>query len=165
MRWPGPYGSLFVTAMMLGRVLVVSAPKPSFLPRIADQLLRIAQRDSLFSRKSFRALPNQHHVRAFLEDRASHQNGILHPLQRGSRASTQRRAVHHNGVALHAAVPVGRSFLEVAMLSRRSKPQAWYWKTTLFSMRATARTWSWMAAGSAVAGVRTARRCVGGGRV
>ena len=92
--------------MMLGRVLVVSAPKPSFLPRIADQLLRIAQRDSLFSRKSFRALPNQHHVRAFLEDRASHQNGILHPLQRGSRASTQRRAVHHNGVALHAAVPV-----------------------------------------------------------
>src|SRR5215471_15383345 len=95
-----------MSAMMLGRVLVVSAFQPGFLLRFADQVLWVAQCNPLFTSKTLRAFSDEHHVRAFLQDGSGYTNGILHPLERRSRAGMKSSAVHHDGVAFHTSVQI-----------------------------------------------------------
>src|SRR6266404_3183402 len=98
--------SLLVPAMMLGGMFVRLALHPGFLLGFADQFLRLAKLDSVLFGETLGAFRDQHHVRTTLENLASELNRVFDALQRGRRAGAERRAVHDDGVALHAAVEI-----------------------------------------------------------
>jgi hypothetical protein len=102
----GPNCALLMSTMMFGSVFVCLTFAPSFALGFANQIFWIAQDDSVFRGKTFRAFRGQHHVRAIFEDSSRNTDRILHPLKSRSRAGPKRCPVHDDGVALHASVEV-----------------------------------------------------------
>ena len=102
----GADGSLLVAAMMLGGVFVGLAFHPGFPLGFADEFLRLAKLDALFFCKSFRAVGDEHHVRAVFQDSARELNGILDAVQISRRAGAKRGPVHHDGVTFDVPVQI-----------------------------------------------------------
>src|SRR5262249_45195039 len=99
-------GSLFVSAMMLCSVLILTASKISLPLRFANQLFWLAERYAIFFCKFFRAICNEHHVSAMFIDGSCCANRILNALQTRRGAGAKRRAIHHDGVAFDLAFGV-----------------------------------------------------------
>src|SRR5216683_976627 len=102
----GPDGSLLVTTVMRGGVLVRFALVPGFALGFADQIFRLAELDAPFFGEAFGAFSDEHHVRAVFENFPGHLNRVLDALQARRSAGAKRRAVHDDGVALDASVEI-----------------------------------------------------------
>ena len=96
--------SLFVAAMIFSGVGVLAAAQPGFALGGGDEVLGIAERDTVGGGEMFGAFGDEHHVRAFFEDRAGGLNGIFHAAQTGDGAGAKRGGVHDDGVAFDVAV-------------------------------------------------------------
>ena len=91
---------------MLGGVCVFLALLPGCPLGFADQIFQLAELDSLSFGKALRALSDEHHVGAMLENLAGELNGVLDALQSGGSAGAKRCAVHDDGVAFDATVKI-----------------------------------------------------------
>src|SRR5215470_9482805 len=90
--------------MMLGRVRIFPALEPGVALGVADQVVEVAEGDSVVACEALRSLRNQHHVRTVFENGPRGPNGILHALECRGGAGAKRCAIHYDGVALHAAI-------------------------------------------------------------
>jgi hypothetical protein len=59
--------TLLVPAMVRRSVFIPAAKLPSLALRIANEFCRVAQREAMVSGEPFRALADQHHMRAVLQ--------------------------------------------------------------------------------------------------
>src|SRR5437879_9303619 len=91
---------------MLGGVCVFLALLPGCPLGFADQVFQLAELDSLSFGEALRALSDEHHVGAMLENLAGELNGVLDALQSGGSAGAKRCAVHDDGVAFDATVKI-----------------------------------------------------------
>jgi hypothetical protein len=71
-----------------------------------DQLIWIAQRDSLLHRKTFGAFADEHHVIAGFHHTTRQANGIFDVAEHGNCSGLEGRTIHEYGVELDAAVEV-----------------------------------------------------------
>jgi hypothetical protein len=102
----GADGALLVAAVMLGGVFIFFAFHPGFPLGFADHFLGLAQFDAVFNGEALRAIGDEHHVRAVLENFARELDGILDAMQVGGGAGAKRGAVHHDGVAFDVPVEI-----------------------------------------------------------
>jgi len=98
--------ALFVAAMMFGSVRILAAAEPGFAFGGRDEVRRIAKGDAVLRGETLGAFGDEHHVRAFFEDRAGGANGILDAMQAGDGAGAQRGGVHDDGIAFDVPVEV-----------------------------------------------------------
>src|SRR5208282_4254315 len=98
--------ALVVAAMVRRSVFVLAAKLPSIPLGVADEFCRGAKGEAVVSGEAFRALADEHHVRAVLQHGTRKSDWVADSLQSSDGPSTQRRAVHHDRVALHAAVEI-----------------------------------------------------------
>jgi hypothetical protein len=87
-------------------MFILAAKPPSLTFRIANELRRGTQREAIVSGEPFRALADEHHVRAVLQNSARKTNRIADSLQGSDCPSTQGGAVHHHRIALHSAIEI-----------------------------------------------------------
>src|SRR6266478_3774325 len=102
----GADGSLLVTTVIRGGVLVRFALAPGLALGFADQIFRLAELDAPLFGEAFGAFGDEHHVRAVFENFPGHLNGVLDALQARRSAGAKRRAVHDDGVTLDASVEI-----------------------------------------------------------
>lgn len=99
-------GALFMAAVKFGSMRILAAFEIGIPFGFADKLFGTAEEEALVFDEAFGAFADEHHVRAFFENRASGANGILDSLQGRGRTGTKGGSVHHDGIAFHLAIKI-----------------------------------------------------------
>jgi len=102
----GADGAVLVAAVVGGGMFVAAAFLPGFALGGGDESGGVAQGDAVFAGVALGALGDEHHVRPVFEESARETDGIADTLDGGDGAGAERSAVHHDGVAFHAAIEV-----------------------------------------------------------
>jgi len=102
-RADGSHGMIHV---MLRGVTIFAAAAPGHALAIEHQLLGIAERQALLSRKLLGARRDEHHVLARFHHFARQANRIANSLHSGNCSGLQRRPVHHDRIQLDTAIEI-----------------------------------------------------------
>src|SRR5262249_14352791 len=80
--------------------------RPELCLPIDDQILGVAQLDSVIQSKLLRAISGDQHVLAFLENGARQTNGVAYMFNGNGCAGLERDAIHENGIELNFTVSI-----------------------------------------------------------
>src|SRR6202007_1390411 len=100
----GADSSLLVAAMIFSGMGILAATEPGFSFSRRDEFLGITELDTVRRGEVLGAFGDEHHVRAFFEDRAGGPDWIFDPAESGDGACAERGGVHDDGVAFDVAV-------------------------------------------------------------